>query len=324
MRIYRQRLRLYVLPKLGRRKLASIDVDDVADLLADLRRKGLALWTQRGVLVVLGRVLGTAARRGAIAANPVAQLERNERPRVTRAEFPPLDRDAVGSLIASAPERYKALVAVSVLLGLRQGKALGLRWCDVDTAGVLSVRHQFSRRGGLVEPKTNAARRQVPMPPSLARMLAEHRLASPYSNEKDFVFASSAGTPLARRNLARRGLDVATTKAGLPHLRWHDLRHVAASMMITDGASPSYVARILGHSSPAITLSTYAHIFHRLEHEERFRALQEQAFGDVLSAGPGKVLESSAESSAGEQGQTHGDASAAKPASLHQIGSRSD
>jgi integrase len=190
----------------------------------------------------------------------------------------------VGRLITATPERYRALVAVSVLLGPRQGEALGLRWQDVDTAaGVLRIRYQLSRGGELVEPKTNAARREVPMPPSLARMLAKRRLASPYSRETDYVFASSVGTPLAVRNIARRGLDVATSRAGLPRLRWHDLRHVAASAMIEQGASPSYVARVLGHSSPAITLSTYAHVFARLEHEQRFRELQEQAFGDVLA-----------------------------------------
>jgi integrase len=237
--------------------------------------------------------LATASRRGLIAANPVSQLERSERTKVARAEFPPLDRDAVGKLITSTPERYRALVAVSVLLGLRQGEALGLRWQDVDTAaGVLRIRCQLSRGGGLVEPKTNAARRQVPMPPSLARMLAEHCLASPYSNETDYVFASSAGTPLAVRNVARRGLDVATSRAGLPRLRWHDLRHVAASALIEQGASPVYVARVLGHSSPAITLSTYAHVFARVEHEERFPELQEQAFGDVLRASGSAVMHS--------------------------------
>jgi integrase len=175
---------------------------------------------QRGVLTVLGRVLGTASRRGLIAANPCSALERNDRPKVTRAEFPSLDREAVGKLIASTPEGYRVLVAVSVLLGPRQGEAPGLRWHDVDTAaGVLRARNQLSHSGELVEPKTNAARREVPMPPSLARMLAAHRLASPYSGETDFVFASSAGTPLAVRNIVRRGLEVATRRAGLPSPR---------------------------------------------------------------------------------------------------------
>ena len=294
---YSTDLRLHVLPRLGRRKLSSITVDDVAALLADLQRTGYtrkgedgesvqvpyAAWTQRGVLTVLGRVLGTAARRGLIPSNPCAALERNERPKVGRRDFPSLDPEAVGRLIAATPKRYRVLVAVSVMLGPRQGEARGLRWQDVDTsAGLIRIRHQYARNGELVEPKTTAAKREVPMPPSLARMLAEHRLASPYSGETDFVFASSAGTPLAVRNIVRRGLDVATAKAGLPQLRWHDLRHVAASALIESGASPSYVARVLGHSSPAITLSTYAHAFAKVEHEERFRELQEKAFADVL------------------------------------------
>ncbi len=302
---YSTDLRLHVLPNLGRRKLASVTVDDVATLLADLQRNGYtrkgadgkpvriayAAWTLRGVLTVLGRLLGSAARRGLIPANPVAQLERNERPKVARTEFPSLDREAVGRLIGATSKRYRALVAVSVLLGLRQGEALGLRWQDVDTAaGVLRVRRQLSRSGELVEPKTQAAKRDVPMPPSLAKMLAAHRLASPHSGDADFVFASSAGTPLAVRNIIRRGLEPALAAAGLPRLRWHDLRHVAASALIEAGASPSYVARVLGHTSPAITLSIYAHVFAKTEHDERFREQQEQAFGDVLRGEAGSAV----------------------------------
>jgi integrase len=99
---------------------------------------------------------------------------------------------------------YRALVTVSVLTGLRQGEALGLRWQDVDTReGVIRVRRQLSRNGELVEPKTSAAKRDVPIPSSLARMLAEARLASRHSAETDFVFASSAGPPLAVRNVIR-------------------------------------------------------------------------------------------------------------------------
>jgi Phage integrase family len=79
------------------------------------------------------------------------------------------------------------------------------------------------------------------------------------------VFVSSARTGLAVRNMLRRGLEVATVKAGLPRLHWHDLRHVVASALIDQGASPSYLARVLGHSSPAITLSTYAHAFAKTE-----------------------------------------------------------
>jgi integrase len=258
----------------------------VAALLGDLQRQGFAPWSIRGVLTVLSRLFGSAARRGLVPSNPCSALERSERPRVERASFPSLDRESVGRLIASTPERYRVLVALSVLLGLRQGEALGLTWADVDvSAGLLRVRHQLDgRTGELVEPKTSAAKREVPMPPSLSKMLAEHRLASPWSKDTDPVFASSAGTPVAVRNIARRGLEPALAPAGLPHLRWHDLRHVAASLLVAEGASVGYVSRLLGHASPAITLSTYAHAFAAAEHDERFRELQEQAFGAVLTA----------------------------------------
>jgi integrase len=202
---------------------------------------------------------------------------------VERREFPRLDHDVVGRLIAATPNRYRGLVAVSVLLGLRQGEALGLRWQDVDTReGIVHVRFQLSSRGELVEPKTQAAKRDVPMPPSLAKMLAEHRLASPHSGEDDYVFCTTAGTPHNPRNIDRRGLRPAVAAAGLPHLRWHDLRHVAASLLIAEGASVGHVSRLLGHANPAITLQTYSHAFAAAEHDERTRERMEQAFGKVL------------------------------------------
>jgi integrase len=65
-------------------------------------------------------------------------------------------------------------------------------------------------------------------------------------------------------------------------MRWHDLRHLFASALIAQGASASYLATVLGHSSPTVTMTIYRHEFERVEHEARFRALQEQVFGGVL------------------------------------------
>jgi integrase len=248
--------------------------------------KPFSAWTIRGTVAVLGRVLGSAARRGLIPANPVSRLERGERPRIVRRELPSLDREAIGRLIASTPERYRTLVAVSVLTGVRQSEALGLRWQDVDVKiGVIRVRWQLDRQGNLVEPKTNAARREIPIPQSLARMLAEHRLvADPeHSSERDFVFASETGGPLHHRNIVRRGLEKAVAGAGLPHLRWHDLRHLAASALIaeSDGDVDS-VSRVLGHSSASITQTVYAHEFEKVRRADRMRERMEAAYGTML------------------------------------------
>ena len=189
---------------------------------------------------------------------------------------------------------------------------------DSSTRDRLKAAELLSRSGELVEPKTAAAKRDVPMPPSLARMLAAHRLASPYSAGTDYVFASTTGTPLTVRNIVRRGLAIAIAKAGLPHLRWHDLRHVAASALIAEGASVGYVSRLLGHSSPAITLSVYSNEFSRAEHDAATRERMEAAFGDVLTAAvPAKRLERSD----GEQRETESPSAGENPAPLREIGS---
>lgn len=204
-----------------------------------------------------------------------------------RTEFPVLDVAAIGRLIAATPKRYRCLVAVSVLTGLRQSEALGLRWRDVDVkAGTISVSRQLDRAGSLVELKTDAARRTVPIPPSLVRMLRAHKAEAferGRAGGEDFVFASETGRPLGHRNVGRRGLDKATAATNLPRLRWHDLRHLTASVLIGEGAPPSYVATVLGHASPAITLSIYAHVFAEAEHAERTRDRMEAAFGKVLA-----------------------------------------
>ena len=113
-------------------------------------------------------------------------------------------------------------------------------------------------------------------------MLREHKAASAHSLSGDFVFASEAGTPLGHRNVVRRGLDKATDRAGLngegfPVLRWHDLRHTAASLLIAGGSSVAFVSAQLGHANPATTLNTYTHLFDALEHGDRARSAMDAA-----------------------------------------------
>lgn len=174
-----------------------------------------------------------------------------------------------------------------MLTGIRHGEGLGLRWADVDTReGVLRIRLQLDRSGQLLEPKTAAAKRDIPNPPTLARLLAEHKreaFARGLAKPGDFVFASETGGPLNHRNISRRGLEKALLAGAVPKLRWHDLRHVAASVLIAEGASVASLSRVLGHSSPNITLSTYAHEFARAEHADRTRERMEAAVGSLLS-----------------------------------------
>lgn len=281
---YRTAVRVHLLPRFGDRRLAEITEDRVAALITEMTRAGYAGWTIKGVLTPLSRILGHAARQGWIASNPVTRLEKDERPKVGRREMRVLEKNEIEELLASSNARYRPLIATAIFTGLRQGELLGLRWEDVDLdAGLIRVRKQLGRDGARVEPKTEQAKREVVLMPALSKLLREHKLASPSSRDSDPVFASERGTPLHYRNAVRRGFEPALEKAGLGHLRWHDLRHTFASILIAQGENVVWISRQLGHSSPSITLNVYAHEFGKHEHAERMASRLEASFGSVLA-----------------------------------------
>lgn len=293
--LYKANLTRHVLPRLGRRQLAAVTIDDIAALVAELTRAGLSPFTIKGILTPLGRMYAHAIRRGIVPANPVAGLDRSERPRGGRREQRILSRDEIALLLAKAPKAYRTLIAVAIFTGLRQGELLGLRWCDVDfDEGVVRVRGQLGR-DGVWSPfaKTDAGLRDVVLMPALGRLLRGRRasaFATGHARPEDFVFASSVGSGLHYRNVARRGLDPAMRDAqldgdGRPRLRWHDLRHTMASLLIAQGHNVVYVSRQLGHSSPSVTLDVYAHLFDSAEHAERTRDALEAAFAGVVEGG---------------------------------------
>jgi integrase len=166
---------------------------------------------------------------------------------------------------------------VALAVGLRQGEALGLRWEDVDLdAGTLTVRHALQRTNDglqLVEPKTVRSRRTIALPDmALAALRAhrvrqiEERLTAPYWEDHGFVFASTVGTGIEPRNLTRE-FHRLREKAGLEWLRFHDLRHGCASLLMAQGVNPRVVMEILGHSQISLTLGTYSHVAPELARE---------------------------------------------------------
>ncbi len=201
-----------------------------------------------------------------------------------------LNGDEIEALLHAAPPRYRAALATAIFTGMRRGELLGLRWCDVNLqAGTIKVRYQLDRRTQhLVQPKTANARRTIALPHFLTQLLAEHRLASPHSRDADYVFCTARGTPMDARNFVRRSLTSALKRAGLVNLgqtgvRFHDLRHTYASIMIAQGENVVYVSRQLGHSTPAITLSIYAHLIDEAEHARRATQRLDQGYAHTIA-----------------------------------------
>jgi integrase len=287
----------HLLPRLAPRLMHTISVDDVAALLTGLRTAGRSEKTAAEALATLHSIVRFAVRNGWIADNPVAKLEADERPHPTGRRQRVLGRDEISRLLAACLPRYRPLLATALYSGLRISELLGLVWDDVDlVAGVIHVRAQLSRahRGAparRVAPKTPAAIRDVPLVPQLAEMLREHRRRSPFDAGSDWMFGTGRGTPIGHRNVERRALQRAATRAGLdggewPPLRFHDLRHTFASHLILDlRLDPAQVSRILGHARVTITLDVYTHMFEEARHAAEIRAqMAQSAFAQLLRA----------------------------------------
>lgn len=282
---------MHLLPRFGRRRLDSVDVDDVARLVEELQRAGRKAWTIRGNLTVAGRVFDFARRRlGWAGQNPVRLLDRSERPRSDQRERRVLSGEELERLIAAADDRYRPIFAFAAGTGARLGEVLGLKWRSLDLErGTASITHQLDRQGRYVELKTARSRRTVELPASLVSLLRVRKLETPYSGADDYVFSARTGGPLEHRNVAGRALRRAVERAGLeqgeaPAPTFHALRHGFASAWIASGGDLVELSAHLGHRDPAITASTYSHEFEKAARSDARRARLDGIFGSAMEA----------------------------------------
>jgi integrase len=211
------------------------------------------------------------ARRWNLLSRNAAELV--DPPKCKRFKIEPLSPEQARVLLKAAKgNKHEALYAVALACGLRQGEVLGLHWQDVDLEKgcvVVSQALQRQRGAGLVftETKTDRSRRAIALPSPLVAALKEHRVrqleerlaAGSHWRDMGLVFSSSVGTPLEPRNLFRN-FKALLKKARLPDVRFHDLRHSAASLMLAQGVPLRVVMEVLGHSSISLTANTYSHV----------------------------------------------------------------
>ena len=271
---YEVSLRRHVIPEIGHLRLARLTADDLDALYSRLLDKGLAPKTVRLAHAVIHRALSHALRRGAVAVNVASTVDA---PSAPRKEFRTLTPEEAARLLKAAlSDRLYGLYALALTCGLRQAELLGLRWADVDLSGaVLSVRQQVYRLDGewhYTEPKTKAGRRVVSLSGAAVEALRERKLAQNKERlraatweDNDLVFANLRGRPIEKGNLLRRSFAPLLERAGLPHLRFHDLRHTAATLLLAEGVHPKVVQERLGHASIATTMDVYSHVLPSLQ-----------------------------------------------------------
>jgi integrase len=238
--------------------------------------------TIRSVVVAGHAVCNRAVRKGALASNPFALIDRDELPRLRDGARARLGLDDVHRLLDAAPDRHRPLLAALALTGARVGEVLALRWSDVDFQnGKVAIERQLHRDGTFARPKTAASRRVIDLDLTLEAELRRHRrqaLELGQAAPDDLLFQRPTGGPVSQRH-THRWLLAAAAKAGLPALRLHDLRHGFGSILVTAGVPITTVSRHLGHANPAVTMSVYAR---ELDETQRLGVVR-----DVLSRSRG-------------------------------------
>jgi integrase len=275
---YSQVVHQYISPLLGSYALDELGPWDIQELYGRLLDQGHGIFTLRITHAVLHRALRQAVRWGFLDRNPSDAVDK---PKLPRREMKTLTADQVRRLLAAVEgTRFEALYYLAVTTGLRQGELLGLKWSDVDwEVPCLKVQRQLQRITGqglnFAEPKTKAGRRVVDLGPCAVEKMKEHWQRRAREAEEsgqgrwrdnNLVFPSSIGTPMGPRNLLRH-FKLTLNKAGLPAIRFHDLRHTAASLMLQQGIHPKVVQERLGHSKISGTLDMYSHVLPSLQAE---------------------------------------------------------
>jgi hypothetical protein len=203
-----------------------------------------------------------------------------KKPRIQEEEMDFLNPDEIQIFLKNAELDYYALFLTAVMTGMRRGELLGLKWEDIDWNSSQIVVKRALYRGKFVTPKSKYSCRRIVMTPMLKTALDQHKIFVARS-EENLVFCTDNGLPLDPDNLVKRHFQPALDRAGLRRIRFHDLRHTYASLLISMGENVKYVQHQLGHNSAKTTLDRYGHLMPNSQNDAGMR-LDRTVFGDFV------------------------------------------
>jgi integrase len=282
---YEEIVRLHIVPTLGKVKVQALTPQHVQSLQSKKLQEGLSPTTVSAIHGVLHKALDDAVRIGLVARNVCDAVSP---PRKKHKEIQPLTPGQARKLLEAARGHpQEALFVLALATGMRRGELLGLKWQDIDfTQGTLQVRRVLSRTPTKIgrqtgdryveaETKTEKSRRKIMLADFALEVLKQHRLrqeearrvAGDAWQDHDYVFCTLIGTHLNPGHGVLVQLKLLLKKAGLPDIRFHDLRHSAATLLLTMGVHPKVVQEILGHSEISMTMDTYSHVLPTIQSE---------------------------------------------------------
>jgi integrase len=267
----------HLIPAFGHVSLQKLTPEMIHAVYRQKLDEGLKPATIGCIHKFLCRALEDAVKFGLVARN-VSKLV--TLPRIERYEAQALTLEQAEKLLEAARGMsIETLLLLALTTGMRRGELLALRWVDVDfVGGTVFVHRTVARVGnyGLVEnePKTKSSRRRIVLPSVAIEALRKHQsqqeqlkmAAGDSWHDKGIVFSSASGG-FIEPVLLLRWFDRLLTQAALPRIRFHDLRHSAATILLATGVNPKEVQERLGHSSIVMTMDVYGHVIPSMHHE---------------------------------------------------------
>jgi integrase len=281
---YHQILHLHLIPSLGHHTMQKLTPQHIQAFYKHKLDEGLSNSTVGTFHNVLHKALDTALRWGLVARN-VSELVTP--PRKEHYEIQPLSMEQVQQLLQALPGNpLEVLFVLALGTGMRQGEILALKWQDIDLVrGTLQVRRVLThvtirlRKEGEpsfieTEPKTERGRRCLALPELVIQALVTHkelqvqqiRDAGCYWHQHDYVFCTKLGKHLTP-NYVVTTFKSLLKKAELPNIRFHDLRHTAATTLLALGVNPKIVQEMLGHTEISMTMDIYSHVLPGMQKE---------------------------------------------------------
>lgn len=265
---YQQTLTRDIKPILGKLDLQAVTREKVKALAMACLKKGQSPKTVQNIIRCLSSLFSHAVEDNLVAINPALKPGKFLPKISKRRKIDPLTREEVAVLLETTKRklpRYYPLFLCAARTGLRMGELLALQWQDVDWQGrFIEVRRNFTH-WQLTTPKSGESRR-VDMSRELARtlkdLLLERQIEAGATGTEVplWVFPSETGGLLHPHNIRDRVFYGLLTKAKLRRVRFHDLRHTFASLLLQNGESPVYVKEQMGHSSIQVTVDCYGHL----------------------------------------------------------------
>lgn len=260
-------IRIHINPTIGKIKLTQLRPDHLQSLYSQKLEAGLSRRTVHYIHSIIHKALRQAVKWGIVSRN-VSDLV--DAPSPKRRPPSVYTAEQVQTFLNSVKnDRFYPIYVLAIYGGFREGELLGIHAEDVQLErGIVTVRHavQYLMGKGVVitEPKTKSSQRSVKLPLTAVKVLEEY--LKPLNINQGLIFTTASGKPINPRFLIKKFKD-AINKAGLPDIRFHDLRHTSATLLLSANVHPKVVQERLGHSSITLTMDTYSHVIPGMQDE---------------------------------------------------------